>query len=796
MTSIMETPSAALDFYGNQPFPADTWFRKYAMRDKDENVLETDPMQTRARLAKGIGAEPGSFMEHMILQGAFVAAGRIQFALGNPYHKATYKNCYVLPILDDSIEGIFDTAKESAKTFSYGGGVGIPLNPLRPDRAKVSNCAIYSSGAASFAEVFSTTTGVMGQHGRRGAEMLQIHVEHPDVEHFIDMKADVEESWLQAAANTSQNFKEWMDERRRVRFANVSVQLSDTFMKAVRDDTEYEQRFEVHTGEVVSRTVKAREVWGRIIHRAWKAAEPGLVFWDHMVRESPSDVYGDIYRIICTNPCGEQPLEPYGACCLGHVNASKFVRESFTEEAYVDWDYAEKVTRNGVRFLDTINTLEADESRAPLPQMAEANLSLRRIGLGVLGVAEMFIRLGIQYGSNHSVELIEGLFRRMANWAYDESAELAKEKGPFLLFDWEKHKNVPIMDRLDPGVVEKIKQYGLRNVTTMTVAPTGTTAAVSQTSCGIDPYFVYVGGKRRVFDQQGNPSSYTIHEKVVYEWAAANGIEMVTADDGSVYLPEDLELPSELFVEAYDVDWRQRVRMQGAAQKWVDASISSTINLPGEATEEEIGGIYMAAWEHGLKGITVYRSGCREPVIATAAEVKASTTSTEVLRQYVEYELPEVIDARRVAFRDGDGHRILIHLGFDPQTGRPIEVTLCHGKGTNPDLHSSSSALGIMVSKSLQAGLPVDVICKALRGIQASWQARIKLDRDQKRRVLVKSVPDAIAVLLMRYRDGIDSQEIVEIQGASICPACKRRACVNEGGCLVCRSCSYAKCND
>ncbi|MGH2639437.1 MAG: adenosylcobalamin-dependent ribonucleoside-diphosphate reductase, partial [Rhabdochlamydiaceae bacterium] len=423
--------------------------------------------------------------------------------------------------------------------------------------------------------IMSETTGTIGQAGRRGALMITIRVDHPDVLDFIRVKRNL----------------------RNVRYANISLRITDEFMHAVEKDTDFTLWYDSPKAGRIERQVRARELWNEIISSARDWAEPGLIFWDNVVRGSPSEYNG--MNVITTNPCAEQPLQAYGACDLGHVNLPMFVMNSFTDDATIDWDNLEKGIRYGVRFLDNVLTYNYDKH--PLKEQTQASKESRRIGLGFTGLADMLIRLKVKYDSQQALEFVDNLMDRMKTIAYDESSLLAKEKGSFGLFDAEKHLTMPFVQGLSPEIREKIKRQGLRNVAILTIAPVGSGSALLGTSSGIEPIFAFSYTRR---SESLSQEFFKVYHPLVAQYMAQYRLEK-----------ED-DLP-DFFIPAHKIKPEFRVTMQATVQKHIDSSISSTVNLAENVTTEEVGKIYMQGWKSGCKGITVYREGSREGILIT-----------------------------------------------------------------------------------------------------------------------------------------------------------------------------------
>ena len=469
---MIDIPKETLDFFGNDELRSRIFYEKYSLISKDsKDRLETTPPQTWRRIAKAIASvekneEVRKKTEeefYWLMQDfRFVPGGRILFGAGAD-RKVTLLNCYYLPIKSDSIEGIFDTAKEMAKTYSYGGGVGIDISILRPENAPVHNAARVSTGAASFMELYSTITGTIGQSGRRGALMITMDVTHPDIDKFIISKSD----------------------KVKVRFANISVKVYDDFMRAVEEHRKFELHFKNDKVDI-KKEIDASEIWDSILDSALNTGDPGIMFWDRIKKESPTE-YDDRTKVMGTNPCSEQPLEDYGACDLGAINLAAFVSKPFTKEASVDWENLDKTVRYGVRFLD--NVLDYSYPRHALKEQAEETIYARRIGLGIMGMATMFIELGLKYDTDEAIDFTDKMFKRIKEVAYDESSNLAKEKGSFPAFKPDKHLARDFVSRLDDSLKKKIKEQGLRNSCILTIAPTGSISSMAGVSGGIEPIF-------------------------------------------------------------------------------------------------------------------------------------------------------------------------------------------------------------------------------------------------------------------------------------------------------------------
>ncbi|MFA0752008.1 MAG: hypothetical protein SLRJCFUN_002411, partial [Candidatus Fervidibacter sp.] len=683
-------------------------------------------------------------------------------------------NCFVLPIKDDSLEAIFECAKEMARTYSQGGGVGIDISVLRPAGAPVRNAARTSTGAVSFMELYSLVTGTIGQHGRRGALMITIADNHPDVLAFIDIKND--------------------PERRRVRYANISVRVSDELMEAVQRNGKFELRFD---GEYFSirRTVDAREIWDKLIQNAWSSAEPGCLFWSTIKRYSTSEYNG--MEVISTNPCGEEPLPAYGNCNLGNINLSAFVLDEFTDAARVDWENLERAVRYAVRFLDNVITYAVQGDRLPLPQQKERCAAERRIGVGFTGLGDMLAQLRLKYDTDDALEFVDELFQKIKCWAYDESINLAIERGPFPLFDPEKHLQMGfIRERLPRELQERIRKHGIRNVCVLTVPPVGSGAAMAGVTSGIEPIFALSYIRRSESLSKGE---FKVFHPCVRRYMEKFGID------------DERDLP-EFFVTAHQIAPEMRVRMQAVIQSHTDQSISSTVNLPHDITPQEIERIYFLAWKLGCKGITVYREGSREGVLIT--EEFAQQRRGRLMPK----PRPMVMVGKTYKLRTEMGN---VYVTVNADEEGPQEVFVRLGKSGSSAM-AFTEAIGRLISLALRAGVSPDAIVDQLSGIKSSSATR------QENGTIVFSVPDAVAKALEMFLKGENPPkgsalaevllrslsednasevgmssireelpQILKANGAKytgdLCPNCGEPL-IHTGGCDLCLFCGYSRC--
>jgi ribonucleoside-diphosphate reductase alpha chain len=655
------------------------------------------------------------------------------------------------------------TVEGNNNYFAGEGGLSVIHNTdisiLRPKGSPVNNSAIYSSGSVSFMELFSTTTGTIGQSGRRGALMITISVDHPDVLDFIEIKND--------------------PERRKVQYANISVRVTDEFMRAVERDEEFLLRYESERIGRFERRVRAREIWEKLVKNAWASAEPGVIFWDTVKRESTTEYNG--MEVITTNPCSEIPLEAYGACCLGNVNLSKFVLDSFTPNARIDWPTLEKALRYAVRFLDDVLDYNADKH--PLPAQREASLRSRRIGVGFTGFGDMLIKLGLKYDSDEAIAFTDKLFERIKHIVYDESTELAVEKGTFPAFDREQHLRSAFIKRLDRSLIEKIKSNGLRNAALLTVPPVGSGSVLAGCSSGIEPIFSlsYVRKSKSL-----SKSEFEVSHPLVREYMEKMGLSHIN------------ELPK-TFVTAHEIEPIMRVRMQATIQKHIDHAISSTVNLAKDVSPETIGDIYFEAWKAGCKGITVYREGSREGILLTkeAKEGEKPARATLVPRPR-----PKVVKGKTYRMKTELG-TVFITVNEDDEGIFEVFVQGLGKSGTSTA--AFTEAIGRLISLALRSGVKPSAIIDQLSLIRGS---RPVVQEDG---TVVFSVPDAIAKAIAEYLRGGEQltllQEVkprpLQPSGSNghdakrdveLCPSCGG-ILMFTNGCYICNDCGFSECD-
>jgi ribonucleoside-diphosphate reductase alpha chain len=749
----VKLPQETLATFGGDELRARVFYEKYALRDSAGRQIEKTSDEMWRRVARELASvetdderrKEWTTRFYWLLQDwRFVPGGRILFGAGQP-RKSTLLNCYFFGIKEDSIEAIFEWCKEAARTYSFGGGVGTDISILRPKGAPVNNAAIYSSGSVSFMELLSTTTGTIGQAGRRGALMITIKVDHPDVLDFINVKRDL----------------------KKVNYANISVKITDDFMNTVERDGDFTLHFENDKVEV-NETVKAREVWKTLIRGAWESDEPGVLFWDTIKRESTTEYNG--MEVQGVNPCSEQTLESYGCCCLGSVNLSAFVKEPFTDKASIDWEGLTRAAQYGVRFLD--NVLDYNAERHPLLQQKKASLWSRRIGVGITGLGDMLIKLGLKYDEDSTIGFVDHLFERIKNVIYDYSTELAKEKGSFPAFDAHKHLSQPFIQRLDEKVKEKISSQGIRNAAITTIPPVGSGSILAGSSSGVEPVFAL---------------SYTRRSKSLSEGEFKVFHPLVKQFMETTRTSDDKLLPN-YFVTAHQIKPEMRVKMQAAIQKHIDTAISSTVNLAQEITPEEVEKIYTLAWRMGCKGITIYREGSREGILETEKVAKKEEVPQ---RQTGAFDRPRAMEGRTLKLRLPQGG---IYVTANLIGGEPKEVFVTLGK-SGGDEKADAEALGRLISLYLQHGGDVKNVISTLKGIKGkyvSWDDGVQL----------QSIPDAVAkaleILVMNQVVNESSTPQTagtreDLRGAT-CPDCHESSLIFESGCYKCTNCGYSKC--
>ena len=651
--SYEEAFEASLKYFGGDELAARVWVNKYAMKDSYGNIFEKSPEDMHWRIANEVARIEKKYKNPLTAEQVFelldhfryvVPAGSPMTGIGNHYQVASLSNCFVIGLEGnaDSYGAILRIDEEQVQLMKRRGGVGHDLSHIRPKGSPVNNSALTSTGLVPFMERYSNSTREVAQDGRRGALMLSVSIKHPDAESFIDAK---------------------MTEGK-VTGANVSVKIDDAFMEAATEGKKYVQRFPVsdedYENEVenlrIEKEIDAKELWEKIVHNAWKSAEPGVLFWDTILRESIPDCYADLgFRTVSTNPCGEIPLCPYDSCRLLSINLYSYVVNPFTKEAYFDYDKFKKHVQLAQRIMDDIVDLEMEKIALIMhkietdPQNQEvkgAEYHLwekiqrksgmgRRTGVGITAEGDMIAAMGLRYGTQEATDFSVNVHKTLALSAYRSSVTMAKERGAFEIYDSKREAQNPFILRIkenDPQLWEDMQKYGRRNIACLTIAPTGTTSLMTQTTSGIEPVFMPVYMRRRkvnpndtnvhvdFVDEVGDSfEEYIVYHKKFLEWMKVNGID--TEKRYTKAEIDELVAQSPYYkATANDVDWLMKVKMQGAIQKWVDHSISVTVNLPNDVDEALVNRLYVEAWRSGCKGCTIYRDGSRSGVMIQVDE--------------------------------------------------------------------------------------------------------------------------------------------------------------------------------
>lgn len=827
-----------MDYFGGDELAARVWVTKYALKDSFGNLFEKTPDDMHRRIAREIARVENNYPNPMSEDEVFelirnfkyiVPQGSPMSGIGNNYQVGSLSNCFVIGIdgTPDSYGGIMKIDEEQVQLMKRRGGVGHDLSHIRPKGMPVKNSALTSTGLVPFMERYSNSTREVAQDGRRGALMMTVSIKHPDSEAFIDAK---------------------MIEGK-VTGANVSVRIDDDFMQAAVDNKPYVQQYPVDSDEpMVKKEVEAAALWGKIVHNAWKSAEPGVLFWDTVTRESVPDCYADLgFRTISTNPCGEIPLCPYDSCRLLAINLYSYVRNPFTPEASFDFDLFKTHVAKAQRMMDDIIDLEmekidkiidkidSDPENAEVKQterhlwekIRSKTLKGRRTGVGTTAEGDMIAALGLRYGTPEATDFSVEVHKALAIAAYGSSVNMAKERGAFEVYDAEREKNNPYINRLreaSPELYDEMVANGRRNIACLTIAPTGTTSLMTQTTSGIEPVFLPVYKRRR----KVNPNDPEVHidyvdetgdafeEYIVYhpkflKWMEVNDIERKDS-----YTQEELDalVARSPYYKATsnDVDWMEKVKMQGRVQKWVDHSISVTINLPSDVSEDLVNRLYVEAWRSGCKGCTVYRDGSRSGVLV-AVEKKAEPTVKEadahVHKRPIELEADVVRFQNNkekwiafVGLLDGEPYEIFTGLA-DDEDGIFCPKSVTHGKiikaiddkgnkrydfqfvnkrgykttieGLSDKFNPEYWNYAKLISGVLRYGMPIDQVLKLVGTLELDSQS-INTWKMGVERALKKYLPNGTKA------------------NGQKCPNCGNDTLIYQEGCLICTSCGTSKC--
>ena len=742
----------------------DIWTKKYCSEGED--------FEAWIQRISGGNEEIGRYIkEKKFLFGGRILSNR---GLNKQGRKVTYSNCYVIAPPEDEIESIFECAKKLARTYSYGGGCGVDISKLSPRGAKINNAAKETSGAVSFMELYSLVTALIGQNGRRGALMISIDCSHPDVAEFIELKTDLD----------------------KVTKANISIRIHEDFMEAVKKNEEYLLHYTRETtGEVIEKRVNARELFRRITETNWDYAEPGALFWDritgwNLLSNTKEFSYAGV------NPCAEEPLPAGGSCLLGSVNLAQFVENPFTDEAFFDFDGFKLCVQASVKALNEV--LEEGLPLHPLPEQRESVAQWRQIGLGIMGLADALIKLGLTYGEEDAVKMCDKIGFAMADTAIAASAKLAKEQGAFPQCKVEEIMETPyFLANTTEKTRELVRKHGLRNSQLLTIAPTGTLSTMLGISGGIEPVYANYY-ERKTESLHGADVYYKVYTKIVESYMKEHN------------LTDDKQLP-DYFVTAMTLDYRQRIDMQSIWQRHIDASISSTVNVPESFTVEETESLFMYAFEQGLKGITIFRDGCKRIGILNTKETKTVTAGEGLKRGEIILVTDDVVGKKRKLIT-GCGSLHCIAL-FDPHTGALLETYL--SKGSTGGCNNFMVGLSRMISISARGGIDIETIVDQLNssGSCPSYTARRVTRKDTSKGACC---PMAVGNALMdMYRE---MQEELSQKGEKkdsgkvkkapkpkavtkreetdkiYCPECGEPL-VFEEGCNICKSCGWSKCH-
>ena len=832
--------AASKEYFAGDELAATVWVSKYALKDSYGNIYESTPTQMHERIAAELErienkyANPLNKAQIFELLDHFryiIPQGGPMTGIGNNFQVASLSNCFVIGHKNpaDSYGGIFRMDEEQVQLMKRRGGVGHDLSHIRPAGSPVLNSALTSTGIVPFMERYSNSTREVAQDGRRGALMLSLSIKHPDAENFIDAKLDTN----------------------KVTGANVSIKIDDEFMRAAIDGRTYTQQFPINSDKPkYVKHIDARKLWGKIIHNAWKSAEPGVLFWDTIIRESVPDCYADQgFTTVSTNPCGEIPLCPYDSCRLLAINLYSYVENPFTKEASFNFDLFKEHIHKAMHLMDDIIDLELEkvdqiikkiESDPEDLEVRQVEINLwkkiqdmalkgRRTGLGITAEGDMLAALGLRYGSEKALKFTVEVHKTLAVEAYRASVMMARDRGAFQVFDAEKEKENPMIKRLreaDASLYEDMLKYGRRNIAMLTIAPTGTTSLMSQTTSGIEPVFRPVYKRRRkinpsdhnvvatFIDDQGNAfEEYNVYHHKFVDWLTINGYDTTRLQTIS-----DEELDKWVAASPYnratanDIDWVAKVRMQGAIQKWVDHSISVTVNLPNNVSEELVADVYRTAWECGCKGVTVYRDGCRAGVLVDKKSKKATPApkcegATDSNRR------PKSIPAEVVRFKNGkedwiafvgilEGHPYEIFTGKIEDDAMYIPPKITKGNilkvreedGTKrydfqyTDRYGYTNTIGgisrlfdesfwnyaKLISGVLRYIMPIDKVVSLIDGLH--------LDDEN-----INTWKNGVKRALKQYiEDGTRSK--------GKCPQCGQENMAYQNGCLTCMSCGYSKC--
>ena len=830
----------SLKYFDGDELAARVWVNKYALKDSFGNIYEQSPADMHWRIANEIARIESKYENPLSADQIFelldhfryiIPAGSPMTGIGNQFQIASLSNCFVIGLdgNSDSYGAIMKIDEEQVQLMKRRGGVGHDLSDIRPKGSPVKNSALTSTGLVPFMERYSNSTREVAQDGRRGALMLSVSIKHPDSEAFIDAKM----------------------EEGKITGANVSVKIDDEFMRAVEAEASYEQQFPISGDHpIFNKTIDAKTLWKKIIHNAWKSAEPGVLFWDTIIRESVPDCYADLgYKTVSTNPCGEIPLCPYDSCRLLALNLYSYVDNPFTPQATFNFEKFRKHVMVAQRIMDDIIDLEQEKIQAILakidsdPQDDETKFTEyslwkkidrkceegRRTGVGITAEGDMLAAMNLRYGTTEATDFAVQVQRALALAAYRSSVIMAKERGAFKLFDVNREKDNPFINRLreaDPELYEMMKQYGRRNIACLTIAPTGTTSLMTQTTSGIEPVFMAVYKRRRkvnpndpkvhidYVDESGDAfEEYIVYHQKFLTWMKANGYD-VEKNYTQEELDELLARSPYHKATANDVDWVEKVRMQGAIQKWVDHSISVTVNLPNDISEEVVNEIYITAWKSGCKGCTIYRDGSRSGVMIEVKK-KDKPEMPYCKQPEVTETRPESLECDVVRFQNNkekwvafvgllDGYPYEIFTGLqDDDEGIVLPKSVTKGRiikkacedgtkrydfqfenkrgykttveGLSEKFNKEYWNYAKLISGVLRYRMPVERVIKLVSSLQLGDE-NINTWKNGVERALKKYIKDGTKA------------------SGQICPNCGHESLIYQEGCLICKNCGASRC--
>ncbi|MDD4848117.1 MAG: adenosylcobalamin-dependent ribonucleoside-diphosphate reductase [Bacteroidales bacterium] len=832
----------ATEYFKGDALAAKVWATKYALKDNQGNIYERSPEDMHHRIAKELARIEAKYPNPMSENEIFdllkdfrfiIPQGSPMSGIGNNFQIVSLSNCFVIgdDIPADSYGGIMKIDEEQVQLMKRRGGVGHDLSHIRPKGSLVKNSALTSTGIVPFMERYSNSTREVAQDGRRGALMLSINVKHPDVEDFIDAKLDTG----------------------KITGANVSVKLTDDFMQAVVNKTTYTQQYPVDSkNPKITKEIEANTIWSKIIHNAWKVAEPGVMFWDTILNESIPDAYADLgFRTISTNPCGEIPLCPYDSCRLLAMNLYSYVEKPFTKDAEFNLELFVNHVQKAQRMMDDIIDLESEKIDAILAKIdsdpeseeskrterhlwekiKEKSLKGRRTGLGITAEGDMLAALGVRYGSDEAIEFAVQVQKNLALAAYASSVNMAKERGAFPIYSAEREEHIPMIQRIKKEsllIYNEMKRYGRRNIALLTIAPTGSVSICTQTTSGIEPVFKVNYQRRRkinptdpienqnVFiDEVGDKwEVFNVFHPKFYVWLEANGYDV---EEVKKYSEEKLtqliqQSPYDK-ATANDIDWVAKVKMQGAVQQWVDHSISVTVNVPNDVSEDLVAEIYATAWKSGCKGMTVYRDGSRDGVLISNDSKKQEDENPDCIHESYAPKRPKRLECEVVRFQN-DYEKWIAFVGllngcpYEVFTGKAdgfiIPVWVQRGwiiknkigdegdkrydfefedkqgykvliQGLSRSFDQEFWNYAKLISGILRHGMPLGNVVNLISGLDLhndsinTWKVGVE-------RALKKFIPD-----------GTKPKN-------NVCPKCKQESLIYQEGCLVCSSCGYSKC--